>query len=165
MSGKGLSRGKQFEQKFAEDFRRTFPVSLILRLPDQQSGYYGTSRNICDFICYTSHTLFLIECKSVSKASFPFTNLTQYDRLLRVKRLNIPGVRIGVVVWFIEKDKVVYLPIDTIRQLKDEGKKSVGIKLIAEGKYNIINIPSTKKRVFMESDYSVLLNNEEDTVG
>ena len=37
-----------------------------------------------------------------------------------------------------------------------DGKKSVGIRDL--DKYNIIKIPSIKKRVFMDSDYSILLN-------
>lgn len=42
----------------------------------------------------------------------------------------------------------------------DDGKKSVGLKAIEEG-YRIIEIPSIKKRVFMDSDYSVLMNLED----
>jgi len=44
--------------------------------------------------------------------------------------------------------------------MKQDGKKSVGIKAIQEG-YNIKIIPSIKKRVFMDSDYSFLLQLEE----
>ena len=38
-----------------------------------------------------------------------------------------------------------------------DGKKSVGIKSIEEG-YNIIEIPSKKLKVYMDSDYSCLSN-------
>ena len=41
--------------------------------------------------------------------------------------------------------------------MKEDGKKSVGIASIEDG-YNIIEIPSIKKRIFMDSDYSILLN-------
>lgn len=51
----------------------------------------------------------------------------------------------------------MYIPISTIQKMKNDGKKSVGIRAIEEG-YNIKVIPSTKKRVFMNSDYSVLMN-------
>ena len=44
--------------------------------------------------------------------------------------------------------------------MKEDGKKSVGVASVEEG-YNIIEIPSTKKRIFMDSDYSVLLNLED----
>ena len=50
----------------------------------------------------------------------------------------------------------MYVPIATITEIMKSGEKSVGIRHL--GKYNIKEIPSIKKRVFMESDYSVLLD-------
>ena len=41
--------------------------------------------------------------------------------------------------------------------MKLDGKKSVGLKAIQEG-YNIKIIPSIKKKVFMDSDYSCLMD-------
>ena len=38
------------------------------------------------------------------------------------------------------------------------GEKSIGLRMINDKKYNIIVIPSTKKRVFLDSDYTCLLN-------
>ena len=87
-------------------------------------------------------------------ASIPLANITQYDNLK--KKVGIPGVRSGVVLWLYEKDKVFYIPTATITQLKNDGEKSVGLRHI--NKYRIIEIPSTKLRVFMDSDYSVLLD-------
>lgn len=148
------NRGKIFEQVFKKDWEKSFPNSFIYRVPDQMSGYKNTSINICDFICFNDNTLFLIECKSHKGASIPFDNITQYSKLL--KKVGIPGVRCGVILWLIEKDKVYYIPVSTIKQMKKDGKKSVGISTVDN--YNIIEIPSIKKRVFMDSDYSVLLS-------
>ena len=53
-----------------------------------------------------------------------------------------------------------YLPIQTMAQLKSEGKKSVGLKAIEAG-YDIKVIPSVKKRTFMSSDYSCLVDLQE----
>ena len=39
-----------------------------------------------------------------------------------------------------------------------EGKKSISIKMLEDPTYNIVVIPSVKKRVFLEADYTVLLN-------
>ena len=153
-----INRGKQFEEQFKKDFIKAFPNSFILRLPDQMSGYKSFSQNPCDFIAYTNGILFMIECKSHKGASAPFDVITQYDKLKSYQ--NITGVRVGVIVWLYEKDLVFYVPVKTIEQMKKEGKKSVGIKAIQEG-YNIIEIPSEKKRVLMTSDYSVLLNLQE----
>ena len=45
----------------------------------------------------------------------------------------------------------------TIDKMKKDGKKSVNIRKIDEEGYAYVNIPSTQKRVFLDSDYSVLL--------
>lgn len=151
-----LSRGKQFEEHFKEDFRRSVPGSFLLRLPDQMSGYKGYSKNLCDFIAYKYPNMFLLECKAHEGNTFPLTNLTQYD-MLRA-RLGIDGIRAGVVIWFIDKDKIVYVPINEVTKMKADGKKSVNIKMLDSNEYNILEIPSDKKRVFLSADYSVLLN-------
>lgn len=149
------NRGKQFEEQFRKDFLKTFPDGFILRLPDQMSGYKSYSQNPCDFICFTNGKLFLMECKSHKGASLPFDVITQFDKLASYS--DIPDVYAGVVIWLYEKDKVLYAPINLIKRLKGEGKKSIGIKALNEYE-EFIEIPSEKKRVMMSSDYSILLN-------
>ena len=146
------NRGKEFEARFKQQFLASFPNSFILRLPDQISGYKYTSSNICDFIGYAKGKLYLIECKTHLGASFPLSNLSQYNKLLPY--VGIPGVRVGVVLWLIDKDKIFYVPISTVIQMKIKNKKSISYKDI--DKWRIIEIPSIKKVVFMDSDYSVL---------
>ena len=146
------NRGKEFESRFKQQFLASFPNSFILRLPDQVSGYKYTSSNICDFIGYAKGKLYLIECKTHLGASFPLSNLSQYNKLLPY--VGIPGVRVGVVLWLIDKDKIFYVPISTVIQMKIKNKKSISYKDI--DKWRIIEIPSIKKVVFMDSDYSVL---------
>ena len=58
-----------------------------------------------------------------------------------------------------EKDKVFYIPIKTIKKLKEDGEKSIGLRHL--DKYRIIEIPSIKKRIFMDSDYSILTTLED----
>lgn len=152
------NKGKQFEEQFRKDFIKSFPDGFILRLPDQMTGYKSYSQNPCDFICYAEGILFMVECKSHKGASVPFDAISQYDKLKQYT--NRKGVRTGIVAWLYEKDIVFYVPVSTIEQMKKDGKKSVGIKAIEEG-YNIIKIPSEKKRVFMSSDYNILLNLQE----
>lgn len=150
-----INRGKQFEQKFREDFLKIPGVSLD-RLYDQVSGKRGV-KNISDFIGYYYPNIFYLELKSHRGNTFPLSNLSQYDKLL--PKVGINGARVGVVIWFIDHDKIYYVPISTIKKMKDDGKKSVSIKDI--GTYRIIDIPSNKKRVFLDSDYSVLFNLQE----
>ena len=154
-----LNRGKQFELKFKECWLKSFPNSFLYRLNDQMSGYKVSSSNICDFIAFNLNKLYLLEIKSHEGNTFPINNLTQYTKL--VGKVGIPGVRVGVIIWFIDHDRVIYVPISTITQLINDGKKSVNInKIEAEG-YRIINIPSIKKRVFLDSDYSILMTLED----
>lgn len=149
-----INRGKQFEGKFKEDFKKAFPDSFLLRLTDQMSGYKIVSQNPCDFIAYVYPTLFLIECKSHEGNTFSWTALSQYDKL--VCNVGIKGVRVGVILWMIDHDIVVYLPISTITKMKEDGKKSFNIKMLNDDTYKVYIIPSQKKRVFLDSDYSIL---------
>ena len=151
-----LNRGKQFEEHFKVDFLKSVDGAFLLRLPDQMSGYKGYSKNLCDFIAYKYPNIFLIECKAHQGNTFPLSNLTQYD-LLRTK-VGITGLRAGVVIWFVDKDKVVYVPIGEITKMIADDKKSVNIKMLDSDEYNIVEIPTVKKRVFLSCDYSVLLN-------
>lgn len=144
--------GKAFEQKFKEDFKKTFPKGSIDRIYDSVLGYKSIS-NVADFICYVYPNIYYIELKSHKGASIPFENITQYEKLKY--KVGIPGVRAGVILWLYEKDKVLYIPVSTITKMKEDGKKSVGIKAFSDG-YILYEIPSIKKRVFMDTDYSIL---------
>ena len=145
--------GKNFEQKFKKDFLKTVPNSTIDRIYDTMNAFRGVS-NICDFIGYAYPYIFYCEIKTHKGASIPFENITQYDKL--VSKIGIHGVRTGIILWLYEKDTVLYIPISTMQQMKQDDKKSVGLKAIEEG-YNIKIIPSEKKRIFMDSDYSCLM--------
>lgn len=46
--------------------------------------------------------------------------------------------------------------------MKEDGKKSVNITTIDNENYRFFDIPSTKLRVFMDSDYSVIFEKTED---
>ena len=147
-----LNRGKQFEERVKKDFLR-ISETVVERLPDQVSGYKG-SRNVSDFIVYKYPNLFFVECKSTLGNTFPLSNLSQYDELL--KRKSIKGVRSGVILWFIDHDVVCYVPIATFEQLKRDGKKSVNIKMLNDNEYRIIEIPSKKKRIFLECNFNIM---------
>lgn len=151
-----INRGKQFEQKFKEDFLKLADSNLD-RLSDQMTGYKGSSSNICDFICYVYPNQFYIECKSCKGNTFPFSSLRQYIKML--SKAGKKGIRVGIVIWYIDHDKVIYVPVNTICMMKKDKKKSINIKNIDQ--YNIILLPSVKKRVFLDTDYTPLLFLEE----
>ncbi len=127
------------------------PNSFLIRLYDNTSGYLSIS-NICDYIGYKKPNIYLLECKSHKGASIPFDALTQYDKMREYEDMD--GVKAVFIVWLYEKDIVFAVPCKTLTQMKKDGEKSVGLRNIDN--YDIIKIPSVKKRVFLESDYSVL---------
>ena len=155
--------GKKLENRFKQDWLRCFPNTLIYRLPDQQSGYAGGgSANPCDFLCFTGNEVLMVECKAHKSASIPFSAIRQYDKMLGYKGLE--KVFPGVVVWFYEKDTVIWVSIEEMEKMVNDGEKSIGLRMIDEKKpykkqYNIITIPSKKLRTFMESDYNYLVEN------
>lgn len=149
-----INYGKRFEEKFKQDWQDSMEDSCIIRLYDNTSGYLSIG-NVTDFICYKYPNIFFIECKTHKGASIPFDKIPQYDKM--IKLAGIKGIRIGVILWLYEKDLVLYIPVKTLKKLKEQGEKSVGIRHLNDS-YDIINIPSNKLRTFMKSDYSVLLN-------
>ena len=154
--------GKKFESRFAQDWKKCFPNTLIYRLPDQQSGYSGGgSSNPCDFICYTGNELLMVECKAHAGSSISFSAIRQYDKMLDYKGLE--QVFPGVVVWFYEKDTVIWVSIEEMEKMVLDGEKSIGLRMIDEKKpykkqYNILTLPSTKLRTFMETNYNYLVD-------
>ena len=153
-----VNRGKIWERCFQESWEKTFPSSFILRLPDQQSGYIGTSRNISDFIAFKSPYLYLIECKSIKGNTLPLSNLKQYERLLGYEHLD--NVKIGFIVWWCDKGVTAWIPLDSITQLKKENKKSVHVDYVKDKLYNIKEIPNVIKRIYPRCDLSSLYDKE-----
>jgi hypothetical protein len=155
------NKGKAWEDKFRQDWRKCFPNTFIFRLKDQMTGYKETSGNPCDFLCFPGNgELFLVECKEHKGASIPFTAIPQYDRLLEYQ--GFPGVRAGVVLWLSDKDRVFWISIDEMEKIVKDGKKSIGLKMFEDKSYNIIEIPSVKKRVYLDSDYTVLTDGKQE---
>ena len=96
-----------------------------------------------------------LECKSHLGNTWNWSYFTQYEKLLAKK--DVKGAIAGVVLWMVDHDKVVFLPIQEVEKMKADGLKSFNIKMLEEKSYNILQIPSTKKRTFLDSDYSVLM--------
>lgn len=66
----------------------------------------------------------------------------------------------------IDHDVVVFLPVATVKKMKEDGLKSFNVNMIKDKKYDFLVLPSEKKRVFLDTDYSKLLEayNEPVTV-
>ncbi len=153
------NKGKAFEDVFKENWKKCYPGTWIFRLKDQMNGYKDTSQNPCDFITFTAENkLFMIECKSHEGASIPFDAIPQYERLLEYK--DKKNVYPGILIWFIDKDKIYWVPINVAEKMYTDGEKSIGLRHI--GKYNLIEVPSVKKRVYMESDLNAVFSHIEE---
>lgn len=149
------NKGKAFEARFAQDWKKCFPNTFLFRLHDLTTGYKVTSAQPCDYLAYNHNQLFMLECKSHEGNTIPFTAIPQYERLLNYKDLE--GVNPFIIIWFMDHNTIVAVPIKEAEKMIKDGKKSVNIKMLLEKTYNIIEIPSVKKRTFLESDYTVLL--------
>lgn len=147
-----VNYGKKFEKRFEIDWLK-IPNSDCVRLKDIMSGYKKI-KNISDFICYLRPSTFYLDCKSLEGNTFNFAKLTQWDEM--EKHVGIPGVNVGAVIWFINHDKVCYVPIEEFIRLKKLNYKSIHVKMIGDKDFNVFNIPSVKLRTFLESDYSVM---------
>lgn len=153
-----INYGKKFEARVKADFE-AIPGMSIDRIYDQMSGY-KTISNISDFIAYCYPHIYYIECKSHKGNTFPLQCLTQYEKL--ITKVRYPGVRVGVLLWFIDHDKLLYIPIRTFTKLYKDRKKSFNINMIGDKKYLSVDIPTKKLRTFLRGDYTVLLNIGDD---
>jgi len=151
--------GKKFEELFKLDWKRCFPDTFIFRLKDDLAGFKNASQNPCDFMCFPGNYLFLVETKEHHGASIPFTAIPQYERLLKYK--DLPNVYPGVIIWFSEKDLVMWVSINDMEKMVLNGEKSIGIRMLKNKLYNIIVLPSVKKRVYLEVDYTPLIPKED----
>jgi hypothetical protein len=127
-----VNRGKQFEEQVREGFAK-IPNTSIDRLIDPQNGFAGV-RNICDFIVYNYPNQYYIECKSCYGNTLSihsndpkrrYGNITnnQWEGLL--EKSKIPGVKAGVLVWFIDHDETYWLDIRLLQMMRDDGYKSI----------------------------------------
>lgn len=153
-----VNRGKQFEDVVRNAFEKVPGVSID-RLHDQTTGFKG-SQNICDFIVYREPYEYYFECKSVHGNVLPFRNITetQWDGLL--EKSKIEGVTAGIICWWIDKDKTVFIPIQTLELMRTVGIKSVRYDAIddCDGDTDMIEIKGKKKRVFFDYDMEEFLD-------
>jgi len=149
-----VNRGKQFEDVIREAFEKVPGVSID-RLHDQTTKFKGTSANICDFIVYREPYEYYFECKSVHGNTLPFRNIsaTQWNGLL--EKSFIEGVYAGVICWWIDKDRTLFIPIQTLQKLLNSGNVSYRYDW---NSYDVVELKGKKKRVFFDYDMESFLN-------
>lgn len=152
-----VNRGKQFEEQIREAFERV-PHTTVTRLIDPQNGYAGV-RNICDYIVYHYPTQFFIECKSCygntlsihsndQKKKYGAITNNQWEGL--EEKSKIKGVVAGYMIWFIDHDRTIFVPAQSMIVHRELGEKSYNIAKQWDSDY--IEIPGEKKRVLFDYD-------------
>lgn len=141
-----VARGKQFEKQIKEGFSKLGQCSID-RIPDQVSGYSG-SANICDFIIYKHPTILYLECKSCYGNTLNFSNISKNQLMGLTRKSNIAGVMAGVVIWFIDHDKTVFIPIQIINRMITNGYKSINILKYNPNKY--VELEGRKRKILYD---------------
>ena len=141
--------GKKAEKKIREWLNRPQDGYCFERIPDQLSGFYG-STNVCDFFCYKKPYLYFIESKATWQSRFSFSMLTdnQYTELL--KRAKIEGVSGVVIILFASHKRAFLLDIEQIEAIINSGKKSINIDKIDSWDFaygEITTVPNNRKEL------------------
>lgn len=142
--------GKDAERKIKEWLDRPDEGYCFDRLPDQMTGFYGSS-NICDFTLFKSPYLYYIESKATWGDRFDFSMLTtnQHDRLLEKSKIeNVYGY---VIVLFASYKRAFIIDIQDIVYLENEkNKHSLNITKIDKWDIpykEIRTIPNNRKKL------------------
>lgn len=166
MAQNRVNRGKDFEGQVEAGFASIEDVSID-RLPDPMAGYAGV-RNICDYIVYKYPNQYYIECKScygntmsihTNNPKNKYGNITnnQWEGLL--EKSKIPGVRAGILVWFIDHDETYWIDIRLLQKHRDAGNKSIShwcdwVDLSAYCKDKWTIIQGKKRRILFDYDFT-----------
>ena len=147
--------GKKAERKIKEWLDRPDDGYSFDRFYDQMTGYYLTSRNICDFVCYKYPNIYYIESKATFSDRFDFDKIQphQFDGLM--EKSKIQGCYGLVIILFATYKRAFILDISDIEKSINNGKKSINIKKIDKWdiQYSEINtIPNQRKQLLDYDD-------------
>ena len=152
----GVNRGKDFEDCIREACEAVADTS-VTRLIDPQAGYAGV-RNICDFIVYKYPTQYFLECKSIKGNTLNFkSDITENQWKGMLEKSKVRGVVAGVLVWFIDHDKTIFVPIQDLEEMRAVGHKSFNVT--AEYADYYYHIPGKKKRIYFDYDMEIFFAN------
>lgn len=145
MPGADGGLGKNAEKKIREWLDRPSDGYCFDRIPDQTSGFFG-SKNICDFTLFKSPYMYYLESKATWNDRFDFSMITetQYYGLLEKSEIaNVFGI---IIVLFASYKRAFILDIRGIKELQDQGIKSLNIKKIASWKCKWQEIETKQSR-------------------
>ena len=92
--------GKKAENKIREWLDKPEQGYSFDRFYDQMTGFYLTSRNICDFVCYKYPNIYYIESKSTYSDRFDFKMIQPHQKEGLLLKSSIKGCYGFVIVLF-----------------------------------------------------------------
>lgn len=143
--------GKKAENQLRKWLDRPEEGYSMDRIPDQLSGFYMVSRNICDFVCYKYPHIYYLESKATYEDRFDFSQLSDTQRIGLRKKSKIEGCYGLVVVLFATYKRAFFIDIKDITDDTPEANftvKSINIKKVDKWKipyWEIETIPSRKQ--------------------
>lgn len=153
-----VNRGKDFEARVRKAFEQV-PNMCFERLADPTAGYAGV-KNICDFEAYKFPFKFYFECKSVHGNTLNlFHGITNNQFVGLMTKSACFGVVAGVLVWFVDHDRTVFVPIQELDLLTKMGHRSLNISHVSGDDSSIVyfDFPGRKRRVLFDYDATALL--------
>lgn len=148
------NKGKAFEDTVKKAFEKVEGVSID-RLRDAPRKLKGVD-NPSDFIVYKKPHEVYVECKSHKGNTLPFACIREEQIKGMTEKAKIAGVKAGIIIWYIDHDQTVWVPINEVVSMREEGYKSINIKDLNYPR-NIIRIEGTKKRVYFDYDMEKFL--------
>ena len=157
-SRKSSNKGKQFEEVIRQSFLKVSGVSID-RLRDAPKKLKNVD-NPSDFIVYKKPHEIYVECKSHKGNTLPFSCIREEQIKGMSEKARIEGVKAGIIVWFIDHDLTVWIPINEAVFWRDIGNKSINIKNIQDKhteRIRHIVIQGKKKRIYFDYDMNKFL--------
>lgn len=120
--------GKEAEKKIREWLDRPKDGYSFDRFYDQMTGYYETSRNICDFHVFKAPNSYYIESKSTWEDRFDFSLIQDHQKDGLIEKGKIDHCYGWFIILFASHQRAFKVDASDIQYLIDHGKKSLNIK-------------------------------------
>ena len=155
------NKGKPFENAVRKSFEKVPGVSIdrlkdasLVRTRTKTKKLKGVN-NPSDFIVYKKPHEVYVECKSHKGNTLPFSCIREEQIKGMLEKSLIMGVTAGLIIWYIDHDLTVWVPIDVVVTLMNFGYKSINIKDLDKVPHLVI--PGKKKRIYFDYDMKQFL--------
>ena len=148
------NKGKVFEDVVKKAFLKVPDVSID-RFRDAPKKLKNVD-NPSDFVVYKFPHELYVECKSHKGNTLPFSCVREEQIKGMSQKALLKGVTAGLIIWYIDHDLTVWVPIDVVLTLINFGHKSINVKDL--DKLPHLVICGKKKRVYFDYDMEKFFN-------